>query len=41
MDEALSIKADQRWVDIRDYKEDMVERLSTTWQLAQKQIEKA
>ena len=40
-DEALSIKTDQRWVDIRDYKEDMVEWLPIAWQLAQRQIEKA
>ena len=40
-DEALNIKTDQRIVDIRDYKEDMTERLSTAWQLAQMQIERA
>ena len=39
-DVALSIKTDRRVVDIRDYKEDMVEHVSTAWQLALMQIEK-
>ena len=40
-DEVLNVPVDQRNIDLRDYKEEMIHHFSTAWQPAQAEISKA